>query len=151
MRKCLYTGQTKKIIRQYHKTSPTHKMLLFYSCKQQFHPFFLCILWHGTLLWCHIHLNLVSLKIFYSLSFENTTAHNGIINISKAKKNLLYNVNCFRTKQKAFPIQYKASLWCLEYNNEIGILLSTYWFNNCYICLVFFRVYFLPLLLRGLA
>lgn len=67
------------------------------------------------------------------------------------KQKILRYIKWSVSEQKKMPVQYKISLWCLEYNNELNVLISTDLFNNCHICLVFFQVYFPHLLLRGFA
>lgn len=103
MLKRLYTDQTKKIIRQYHKTSPIHKMLLFYSCKQQFHLF--CsvyfIAW-DSFMGLYTFKSSFFKDFFPSpLSFENTIAHNGVICL-QSKKSLLYKCEVSEQKKMYF-------------------------------------------------
>ena len=66
------------------------------------------------------------------------------------KQKILRYIQWSVSEQKKMPVQYNISLWCLEHNNEINVLISTYLFNNCHICLVFFRYIFLICFWEGL-
>lgn len=123
----LHTGQ-RKSLRSSRKLPHLIKCYYFAPANSNFTTsplFILCILWHGTPLWCQIHLNLVSLKIFSSLYFLVFWEYYSSQWNNQCCWSKIYNIKYFRTKENAFLFSIRR---CHDVSNIIMRLVFYYLF-----------------------
>lgn len=115
MLKRLHPVQTQKIMRLHRKTSPIHKMLRFYSCKQAFYCFFcsVCFMaWNSFMV--SIHLELVPGKMFlvlYLLKILQLAITYWVFVKQKILYQIMWNVPEQKKMHFLFNIRYRCDIW----------------------------------------